>query len=826
MRIAALPPFVLVLLLFVHAPLEAQDSPPVRSASPSLGAGPGQIAGRVTDSEGQALQQVAIAVRSTADSSIVSGAMTASGGAFRVDGLALGGYTLRVSLIGYRPRLSEVIELTEEAPAADLGAIVLDIAPVELDAIEAQAERAAVVVEADRTVYNTKAMPAAAGTAIDVLRAVPELEVDVNDNVKLRGNQSVAVHMNGRPTPLSGEQLANFLRQLPGDRIDRVEVMPNPSAKHDPEGSGGIVNIVLNENLDLGLSGSLSANASTANRQYFNGRLNYQRGRLTLFTGAGVGTHQNLMTNYDLRHNLAAQPVTVIEQHGRSDNQNLGGNLDWTAELKISERSHLWSNAWMYGSRNNADGVTEYGILDAAMSPQDRYDRINDAEFFWGNMDISAGFVSIVERQKEELRIDGRFSSGANDSDTRNIRLFLLTAGAPVDLPDELTLNEIDQRNGNLSIQADYFRPVGQARLDAGYRAWRRDQDNDNLLRIFESMEAVDPRDRIQSGYDYEEVFHSFYATFAQPLGKFNIQAGLRAELATTHFTSLVTGDEFDRDYNSLFPSFNVAYTPRQGRTLRFQYSRRISRPPAQYLNPVVPSTDPLNVFNGNPGLSSSYTNSYSMDASWTGRAGTLRVAPFYRKTHDMWERIRTVDTLGIATSRWENGAFMEQYGSNFTISLGSNSRLSGSTNFSLYRDVRDGSNLSSDYHSSSMMWSLYGSLGYKLTPTLTAQTYATYFPTQSILQGRSSGYTYTSLGIRQQVWGTKGSISLNVNDPLNLYKFNSSTSDATYTQSSRSNYKSRIAMLGFTYNFGKPPERLSRTGEREEPTGETIRVP
>ncbi len=371
------------LALFAPFSIRAQGPPPARAAAAGQ-AGPGRITGRVADAAGQPLHSVAVTIRSAADSAFVTGELTDKTGAFGIDGLPLGAYRLRVSLIGYLPRNSEVIDLTQAAPAVDLGTIALQVAPVQLQGIEAVADRGAVVVEADRTVYNTKSMPAATGNAVDVLRAVPELEVDVNDNIKLRGNQTVAIHMNGRPAPLRGEQLTNFLKQLPSDRIDRVEVMPNPSAKHDPEGMGGIVNIVLKENLDLGLSGSVSANASTRNRQYFNGRLNYQRGRLTLFAGTGISTYQNDGTNYDLRENLITQPVTFIEQNGAFNDQSLGGNADWTVEFKVGTRSHLWSNAWIYWSDSNNTGRTRYGILDPEMTPFDRYDRTNDTGYFWG----------------------------------------------------------------------------------------------------------------------------------------------------------------------------------------------------------------------------------------------------------------------------------------------------------------------------------------------------------------------------------------------------------------------------------------------------------
>jgi hypothetical protein len=326
-----------------------------------------------------------------------------------------------------------------------------------------------------------------------------------------------------------------------------------------------------------------------------------------------------------------------------------------------------------------------------------------------------------------------------------------------------LTLNDIISGNGNLSIQADYVRPLGDARLELGYRAWQRDQDNDNLLRRFAMEEAAELDEQLHSGYDYREIFHSLYATYGKTIGSFGFQAGLRAELSSTRFFSPVRDSVFDRDYNTLFPSLNVSYTPQPGRTIRLLYSKRVSRPAPFYLDPFVPPTDPLNRSFGNPELEPSYTQSYTLDATWTGRLGTLRVAPYYRRTSDVWERIRTVDSDGVATSVWQNSASARAYGSNFTVSLASAGRLSGSTSFGIYRDIRDGTNLSPEYRSSAFLWSLGGNLGIRLNDGLTTQIMANHFPTQSILQGRASGYTWTSLALRQQIWDRRGTLSLNV---------------------------------------------------------------
>ena len=815
-----------VLLSTGAASVAAQVTPP-RPGAAAPQQGPGRIQGKILGPDGLPLGAVAITIRNAADSAIVTGVLTGKDGNFRIEGLQPGKYIARVSLIGYKPRSSEVIDLTVASPTQDFGSLRLEVSAVQLSAIEAVGEKSqAVVVEADKTTYNTKNMPAAAGSTIDVLRAVPEIEVDVNDNVKLRGNQAVALHINGRPAPLRGEQLANFLKQLPGNRVAKVEVMPNPSAKHDPEGMGGIVNLVLKDDLQLGVSGSVSVNASTRNYQYANGRLNLQRGKLTLFSGIGGSLNNNQSRNWDYRQNLLANPLTSIEQNSDSDNRGFGGNLDWTAEYKVGTQAHFWSNAWGSWNTSENSGLLQYGILNAADEVLDRYNRNSLTDYGYGYFDGGVGFKQIFVPQKRELTIDGRFSSNSNGNESRLTKDYLLSQGEAVDLPIELTLNDVDQRGRNLSLQADFFAPLGKGRIDVGYRAAQRVQDNDNWMRIFESETSNVMKSDTRAAYDYEEIFNSLYSTVGQTFGKFGVNLGVRAEFVGTHFDSRTSTHNFDNDYNTVFPTLNLSYTHKPGQTARFLYSKRIMRPPVFWMNPVQPSVDPLNITVGNPGLRPSYTQQFTMDMSYTGSKGTIRVAPFFRYGTDIPDRIRTVDANGVATNRYENIASMKNYGSNLTLSIRSTGKLSGSVNFSAYHDERDGSNLANALHRSAFMWSGGGNLGYKVTPTLTAQAYGNYFPTQTIIQGRASGYAHMSVGFRQNLWGTKGSLSLNINDPFEFQKFDSDLKDPTFIQKSRSSFTSRTATLGLTYNFGKPPQMQSRRiADDAGGAGETIRV-
>ena len=805
--------------------LPAAASLAAQTPAQAAPAGPGQIRGQVTGPDGAPLASVAVTLRAAADSNLVTAVLTGPEGRFHLQDLSPGQYLVHVGLLGYLSRSTETIDLQGSPAVLDLGVIALQPAVLDVEGVEAVVERSAVVVEADRTVYSARAMPVAdAGSATDVLRAVPELEVDIEDRVRLRGNQSAAIHLNGRPTPLQGEQLAQFLRQLPGDRIDRVEVMPNPSARHDPEGVGGIVNIVLREDAELGLSGSVSVNTSTRNQQGINGRLNVQKGRLTLFTGAGMNLFRGNSSTYDWRRNLVTTPVSIIEQDGKAENRSTGWRMDWTAEFRLWEGGTLWSNAWINRSRNEMEGSTGYGITGEGVGLVERYDRNDDQSMGWNHTVLGGGFKQVFEAGKEELTVDGRFQSGDNTTDGLNTRIFQILAGESVDLPPEETVNDIAAGNGNRSLQVDYFRPVGGLRLDLGAQLARRDQDNSNVLEVTSAPGT--PPLGTTSGYGYEETFYSLYGTLAWTGAPFGAQVGLRAESARTDFTSAVVEDGgFRKTYRTVYPSFNVSWSPAEGHTLRLLFSKRISRPSAYHLDPFVPSTDPLNRFEGNPDLSPTYMQSWTTDYSWNGRLGTLRIAPFLRHSTDVWERIRTVDGDGVSTMRWENAASARSWGSNFTVSLRSAGRFSGSTNLSLYRDERDGSNLAGNYRRNATLWSLGGNLGIRLRDGLNIQVNANHFPNPSILQGSASGYTFTTMALRQRLFGDRGTVALNWSDPLNLNRFDSEMRDSTFEQITRSSFTSRVLTLTFSVNLGRAPQRQTRPVGGEGATGETIPV-
>jgi outer membrane cobalamin receptor len=799
-----------LMLLLLAVPLHGQEP----------GTGPGVIQGLVLGDAGQPLSGATVAVRSLADSAVVGGKITGQDGRFRVEDLAPGRYLVQVSALGFAAQTREV-EVTAGSPTVELGEIRLTQAVVTLQGVSVKAERPAVQMLADRTVYSTSEMPVASGgTATEALRTVPELEVDADGKITSRGT-TPQIHINGRPAPMQGEALQNYLQQLPANRIDRIEVIPNPSAKYDAEGQGGIVNIVMKEGTSLGLSGSLSANSGTQGSNGASARLNYQEGRLTFFGGLSLNLNHSEYSNTDQRENLITDPITFLNLASEGENRGSFGGGDLTAEYKVSKRGTVWLEARENRFGSDGDALTAYTLMDELRAPTERYDRQNENSNSYQSASASVGYRHVVQAQRDEWSVELRSNWNRNDNGSESSKLLRALTGEALDLPQELTINDGREGVHDLSLQADLARPWRKTgKVEVGYRGQLRNTEDDRTLDVFPSAGAPEPSASTPSAFDYREELHAVYLTLSGSVGRLGLQGGVRAEHAETRFRLPLSSESFGNRYDNLFPNANVSFDLKHGKQLRLSYSRRLDRPWPWILNPFNPSTDPLNRMVGNPHLRPRYTHSASLDASWNGSVGSLRLSPYYRYTTNDWNQLKSVDTAGVSTVSWFNLASIRNYGSSLSASLRPTGPFSGFASVSVYREVRDASNLATDYSGSSLRWSTNTNLTVRASSSLNLQAYGSYFPARDLPQGRISGMLYSSVGIRKQLFDDKVNVNLSLTDPFKLYHVTFTTRDATHMQRSRSSYSLRRAVLSVTYNFGRPPQSARRrpTDDQAQP--------
>ncbi len=808
----------LLIALFRVGAAAGQSAPSAASGvqRPAARGASATVTGRVLGEGDQPLAAAAVIVRRQSDDVAAGDAITGADGRFRVLSVPPGRYAVTVSIVGYRTGRVRVV--VPPGGAGDAGTIRLVPAPIAVAGVEADARRSPVVMTPDRTAYSVKDLPGAhGGMATDVLRAIPELEVDVNGKLSLRGSSNLVVQIDGRPSPLHGDDLAQFLQQFPADRIERIEVIPNPSAKYDSEGAAGIVNIVLKHGADLGLSGSATLDAGNRSNGG-SGRLAYQHGRLTTFANASAHLGHNQNSSGDFRRNLLATPVTALTQDALSNAHYGVASLDLSNELKLSQHSVLSLDASGWGFHGTSAGLTDFLLTDSGAVVVDHYDQAGSNHFSGGNTDVTLAYHRTVQPQRDELSLEARDVEYLNGWDARTTLDSLAGASAGA-TPGALSLNHTHHIISELSLQADWTHPLGKAtRLEAGARLSARPVDHDNQLSLFAQPTATA---QVQDGsWRHRATADAAYATLTRALGPASIQLGLRGERATSSFRTPATGERFDFGYRNLFPSAAFSYDLKKGRQLRLAYSKRIDRPYPAMMNPYVPSSDPLNRQVGNPYIAPVYTHSFTVDLSWTPSWGSVRLSPYYRRTNGDWEQIKEVDTAGVAWLTWKNLARDQAYGTSITGSVRQLGPVSGFVSLGAYRDVRDASNLPTGFSGASLRFSASTNGSVKLRNGLDGQFQLNYQPPRDIPQGRIAAMVMSSLGLKQKLNQTGATLTAAVTDPLGVWHYDFVTHDPTHYQSSHNTYSARRVTLSLNYVFGKPPQHRTQRPTADDPQG------
>lgn len=814
--------FAVACMLFAGGSLvEAQV--PVRQPG---AAGPGEIRGIVVEAEtGAPIPSASVEVWSKADTSLIAGALTRADGAFRIDGLRAGTYGLRVTMIGYTTHRTFEFSTTNEAPRVSADKISLARRPIALNAIDVNAE-SAVVIAPDRNTYKARDVAPAASNASEVLEAVPSVQVDSDGKVSLRGNENVVVQINGRPSPIRGAQLAGYLKQLPSNTLERVEVIPNPSAKQDPEGMAGIINIVLKQTVDLGRSGAVTLAASTADRYTGAGNFGYQGGPLTLFFNYGYNSDERSVLGINDRTRLDPfrAPLAVTEQDIDGAVINRGHNLSTSIDYRPNQRDLVFTSVMLNSRRASDESLSAYSELNGSGDLIDRYNRERDSDTKNWMADVAFGAKRTFKPQQHEISAELRMNRTDDDDLTSIWRTPLGTTASASQSRVDGEENDLAALTNQLTGQIDYTRMLNTTtKLETGYKGNVRWLDRDFEVRKDALGNGNWQTSGLSNALEFDERVNAVYAVLSQKRGKVDLQAGLRAEYAERDF-SLEDGTAYPHNYTSLFPSGLISYNVNDKTTAKVSYSRRIRRPGTQELNPFPSFFDAQNVFLGNPQLGPEYTDAIELGLQRSGKVGSLQLAPFFRRTTDIIRvSINTADTVSgreVTSISFTNLATSESFGADLNAQFRIGTKFSGIAGFNVFKMVTDGgseSSLSSD--ALSWMGRINGT--YNISPLTMIQAQYNYRAPMNIERGRFSSQSNANLAIRQKVRGDKASVTLRVSDPFNTMKFRVEVGDDNIIQLTNRSFNSRALHLTFQANFGQAP-RLRQPRQDQEAAPQT----
>jgi ferric enterobactin receptor len=812
---------LLALLLNLAAvSLPAQNPTQARPAGPPP-SGNGEVQGTVVDTAAHTpLARASITVRSTKDSTLVAGALAGADGGFKIQGLRPGSYYLRAASIGFGPR-NVAFTITDAAPRAALDPIQLTRISVTLQSVQVQGERPAVVIEPDRNTYRAKDVAPAASNASEVLQATPSVEVDGDGKVSLRGNENVAVQINGRPTPISGTQLAAYLKQIPANIVERIEVVPNPSAKYDPEGMAGIINIVLKANTDLGYSGGLNTGFATPSRFNAGTNLGYQAGALTLFGTYGFNADDRGINgiNDRLRFDPIGDPASYTNQdidgRSKSGGHNFTGNIDY----KLTDKDVI-SNSLQLNRRHGNDGnLAGYTELDSDQAFLDRYVMDKNSKSRGLVFDNSLSIKHTIVPRKHELSAEARFNRTRDEDNTLMWRDPQNQDGTSSGAATQGEQDATSALTRQLTLQTDYTRPItAKTKLESGLKETVRWLDRDFLVFKDDLGSGTWVPSGLSNKFQFDEHVHAGYGVLSQSVGKFDLQAGLRAEWANRNF-DLSGAQAIPYNYHSLFPSGVVMYKPGEQSQVKVSYSRRIRRPGTQELNPFPVFFDQQNVFIGNPRLNPEYTDAFEFSMSKTGQLGSLQLSPFYRRTTDVIRvNINTADTVDnreVTSVSFENLDKANSWGTDLNGSLRLGPKLNAFGGFNIFKMVTDGGSQSA-LSSNAVTWSYRLNATTQVTPTVLLQANYFYRAPVNIEKGRFSAMQMTNITIRKKIDGDNMSVAVRFADPFDTMKFRIQAGDDNLQQITQRKFGVRATYVTFQWNYGQAPK--IRLPEQQQP--------
>ena len=807
-----------VVSLFTSALALAQSPAP---AAPAVAA-TGSLTGTVLDSVSrQPVSYATVVLLPAAPSEkAISGVAADDAGKFSLTKLPAGTFRLRVSYVGYGTH-TQAVTVTSGVTA--LGTIRLPAAATALTEAVVVGSKPVVEVRPDRLVYNAdQDVSNAGGTAQDVLRKAPLLAVDGEGNVTMRGSANFKVLVNNKPSPTLARNLAEALKSIPAEQIQSVEVITTPPAKYDGEGTAGIINIVLKKGVKQGANGRIGLSGGNRNTN-INSALNFRQGKINFTSSASAGAWYNPGKSETYRQGYSAAGTDTLRRNG--NNYNKGGWTYGTVGLDYDPAEH--HSITLAGSINYYQGQGTNDLFNRFTAPDaknnDLFTRATKEVFNGMNVEGTATYTRTFAQARKEWSVLGQYAlnTGTFGYDYNQFQ------GSSVSLSDaQATYRERSRGRTpghEITLQTDYTQPLGeQSKLEVGLKGIFRSTGSRATVDTLYVISGTSLREARRRGTDfsYTQDVQAAYAIYSFGVGK-KLSASLGSRLERTGINAdfRTTKSQFDPSYLTVLPNGFAQYKLSDASSVRAAYSRRITRPTIDYLNPFRDASTPGFVSFGNPYLNPELTDSYELSYNTTVKTTTVNAALSVRHTGNAIEQVRLpTDTLGVIAATYANVAANTFYQFNVYGSLKPTPKWDLSAGPDVQYIVRRSPSLQANQRGFTASLNLNTS--YRLPKEYTIQAFA-YGSLRSIdIQGYGPASLYYSFGGKKTFWDKKADVSLNITCPFNeRWAYRSSVNTPAFDQTSAFYAYQRAFRLSFAYRFGQEQQGRQRKSIQNDDT-------
>jgi outer membrane receptor protein involved in Fe transport len=747
------------LLIVASSYAQSPRENPVESNVPR---GHGSLSGTVIDELSlHTLEYANIVVFSRLDSSIVTGTVSDGSGTFRIDKIPFGAYYVKFKFLGYMEKTLDGVKISSQYKDIDLGEILLSPASTNIEDIEVVAKQSPVLYKLDKKVITVASnLNSSGGTAVEVLENTPSVQVDIEGNVSMRGSSNFTVLIDGRPSPFSGSEA---LEQIPAGNIEKIEIITNPSAKYDPEGTAGIINVISRKRNLQGSSGIVNVNGDTNGSYGTDFTISLKKEKVSYSLGANFMDRQrNGYMESDKWSRVGDTTFHTFSKGDRTGSRS-GTSIKAGLEYDISSRDNLAVNLstgeWGFGRESISD-YREWTFPASSEMEQISKNFMDYSRHYYRlNLDYEHKFnpeghnlkASAFFQTENSYSEDGSDLFSMNDAITEGIKSYE------------------DGDGYETRFNLDYTLPFSEwSKFEAGYQA--RNDDETEKYGVYNrimpggdfSEDAVD-----QTESKYNRLIHAAYAIYANEWKGFGYQFGLRGEYTNREMENTATSDIYTIDRLDYFPSAHFSYQLPADQQIMTSYSRRIDRPRNYWLEPFTTYRDAYTLWQGNPGLKPEYINSFELSYKKQFGQSFASIEAFYRNTVNKVERIQTVYSEDVMLHTVENVG--EDFAKgleimlNFNVNKWYSFNLMGSAFDYSYKIDSDLLTSTDPGHSTN--WDVRLKNTFKLSKNVKFQLDGSYRGPSVTAQGTRDGYFMTSSAIRADFMENKLSVTLQFQD-------------------------------------------------------------
>jgi|CXWL01.1.fsa_nt_gi hypothetical protein len=768
----------------------------------------GKISGTVIDGNIKTIEAATITLLRAKDSSVVKMSVADKTGKYEFEAVPEGKYFVSITAVGHNKGFSETFDISPISTSVALKTIELVPQAKSMGEVTVTAKKPLVEQKLDRMVVNVEAAVTNVGaTAMEVLEKSPGITVDKDGNISLKGKQGVQVFIDGRPSYLSGNDLANYLRNMNASQLEQIEIMTNPPAKYDAAGNSGIINIKTKKTKQFGYSGSISSTWSQGRYAKISesANFNYRKNKINFFTNIGYSNRKNFQ-NLAIQRKFIDAGTKEIKSHfdqegklrdgGESVNGKLGLDFFATQKTTIGAVVNGFYNPGYFSSRSDV-AISNPGrvLLSRTLSNTG-----NDKK--WKHLAANINLRHVFDTTGRELTIDADYLNYNSTNAQDLFNAYYNPDGTPFDKSDTL-LGSLPQHIKIYTAKADYVHPLkNNAKFEAGIKTSFVKTDNNA---IYDSLNnGIRVRDMGRSNhFIYDENVNAAYINYSRPLGKkVSAQVGLRLEHTDANGNQVTTGEKFSRNYVQLFPTAYFQYNVNEKNSFVLNYGRRIERPDYEDLNPFIMFLDKYTFQQGNPGLKPQFAHNIELSHTYKG---FLTTTLNYNKTTDIIEDVMEQNNDKNETFvKKSNIASRRQFG--ISANAGGQIKKWWMANLwtnlynNHYKGVVNGDRIS--LGATTVQVNLSNQFKFNKGWSAELSGFYTSPLTEGVFQIKDFGKV--DMGISKQILKGKGTLRLSGRDIFLTQKINGATRFSNIDAAFQQMRDSRQVAFGFTYRFSK----------------------